>query len=470
MDPASRILEMLIALKLSLRQAWRPLMALFATLSDNTALTAILIGAKTFVQSNIQEGNVSHDVVASRKFVSFNAITSLPAWAVPVSYDTGMEEALDKAYESACDRFDFMAVSNGSRRLRKSDSCATVNFSPTSAGYSLIPNSTIVKMSPGRGKVIYTTRSNDVMRKLTGLDISVFTQVVYRDSLCGTFNANFQLIDATKAGLTSSPKTVSTKCLLASGEMVSLSTTIIRFTVPNREMFSSVATSIFGNQNELVPGLQESVDNNTLMDLPVDEVQMQRTVMEVKISGTEITALICAGSRQDITEARAMDPDISRLLTNKGLNPAVTNTTMIKALHHLPSIPPGKSPVFSIPKVLNASWMVSDYFASLSQSFVVDWDESVLFVAFDTVEILKEYQLLRWLFYAVIGVMVSCIFFWAGTKFWVEDPYKQLLYFAVSNALVAAEADVSPRLHRFNPMEFEFEDRRIVSSYAKEDS
>ncbi|KAG0375890.1 hypothetical protein BGX24_008551 [Mortierella sp. AD032] len=476
-------------------------MALFATLVGSVALTAILIGAKTFVQSSIQEGKVSHEVVASRQFVLSNAITSLPAWTVPVGYDTSIEEALEKAvnstrsigtrrgtpkryrpqrseYELACDRFNFMAVSNASRRLRKSDSCATVNFSPNSAGDSYIPNSTIVEISPGRGKVVYTTRYPDIMRKLTVLDISVYTHVVYRDSLCGTFNANFNLIDATKAGLTSSPKTVSTKCLLASGEVVSLSTTVIRFTVPSREMFSSVATSIFGDQNELVSGLQDSVNNNTLTDLPADDVQVQRTVMEVKISGNEITTLICVGSRHNVTEvphitcgytitsslilkAQPMDPDISRLLTNKGLNPAITNTTIIMALHHLPSISPGKPPVFPISKVLNASWAASDYLASLGQSFVVDWDESMLFIAFDSIDILKGYELPGWLFYAMIGVMVLCLFFWAATKFWVDDLYQQSLYFAVSKELIDCEAD-APQLHRFSPAKLEFENRCIV--------
>ncbi|KAK3842350.1 MAG: hypothetical protein J3R72DRAFT_490760 [Linnemannia gamsii] len=471
MDPASRILGDAHGTQAFTTEEMATLMALFATLVGSVALTAILIGAKTIVQSSIQKGKVSHEVVASRQFVLSNAITPLPAWMVPVGYDTSMEEALEKAVNST-------RISNASRRLRKSDSCATVNFSPNSAGDSYIPNSTIVEISPGRGKVVYTTRYPDIMRKLTVLDISVYTHVVYRDSLCGTFNANFNLIDTTKAGLTSSPKTVSTKCLLASGEVVSLSTTVIRFTVPSREMSSSVATSIFGDQNELVSGLQDSVNNNTLTDLPADDVQVQRTVMEVKISGNEITTLICVRSRHDVTEvphiicgytitsslilkAQPMDPDISGLLTNKGLNPAITNTTIIMALHHLPSISPGKPPVFSIPKVLNASWAASDYLASLGQSFVVDWDESMLYIAFDSIDILKGYELPGWLFYAMIGVMVLCLFFWAATKFWVDDLYQQSLYFAVSKELIDGEAD-APRLHRFSPAELEFEDRPPV--------
>lgn len=60
--------------------------------------------------------------------------------------------------------------------------------------------------------------------------------------------------------------------------------------------------------------------------------------------------------------------------------------------------------------------------------------------------------------------MVACMVFWGFTKFWIEDQYKDSLYFAVSKELTASQADIAPRLHRFNPDTFEFEGRRIVST------
>ncbi|KAF9201790.1 hypothetical protein BGZ59_002520, partial [Podila verticillata] len=95
-------------------------------------------------------------------------------------------------------------------------------------------------------------------------------------------------------------------------------------------MFHSVATSIFGTQNELVLSMQDSINNSTLTTLPANELETL-TIMEVKVAGTEILALMCVWARQSIAEVphiacvytitsalitkpQSMDPDISRRL------------------------------------------------------------------------------------------------------------------------------------------------------------
>ncbi|KAF9306134.1 hypothetical protein BGZ74_007481 [Mortierella antarctica] len=235
------------------------------------------------------------------------------------------------------------------------------------------------------------------------------------------------IFDANHAGMTSSPKTALTKCLLTSGESVILSTSAIRFIVPSREMFRSVATSIFGMQDELVLGMEDSVNNSTLTTLPANVLE-ELTVMEVKVIGTEVAAL-----------SQPMNPDVARRLVNKGLNPSWTNVTITMVLSYLPRVS-NDDLSFAIPKILNASAEAVDYFASLGNNFVLDWEGSMLYVAFDTIEILKGYEIPRWLFFSMIGVMV----------------------------LTAGKDGAKPRLHSFDPktLKFKFEGRRrlIVST------
>ncbi|KAF8943117.1 hypothetical protein BGZ47_005782 [Haplosporangium gracile] len=499
--------EMFTALRLSVRKAARrPLLALFATFLGSIALTTILVGAKTFATSRVQEGKLSHEVVPSRQFVAFNVLTTLPAWLIPIDHNASIKDALTKAitstrsipqasraskqyrpqlsaYDVACDRFDFNFTTSPERDLLllNDNSCATLNFhfentlSDTTTSY-------IVPRSQDRGMVFFLTRKGTLAPVSTVSDISALSHLVYNGHHCGLFNMNAQVIKAIKVGLTSTPKTVVTKYLLVSEELVSMSSTMIRFSVPNQGMFQSTSTSIFRDQDELVLAMQELVNNGTLADLPTD-LHVQHTAMEIKISGAELKVLICIGSRQSlselphincgytitntlITKARPMDRGIARRLLNKGYNPSIAGVTIMMTLHHLPSVSRYNKPSFNFTKVLNASSEGADYIASLGHSFVVDWDASILYIAFDTVEILKGYEIPDWLFFSMVGAIVICLVFWGTTEYWVEDRYKQSLYFTASKELTIGQDDVSPQLHHFDPTTLKFESRRIVSKGA----
>ncbi|KAG0200168.1 hypothetical protein BGX33_011169 [Mortierella sp. NVP41] len=376
-----------------------------------------------------------------------NVMTIMKGWSIPIRYDATTEEALMAAvnntrnipqtsptklyfprlseYELACDQLDVGALTSGPLFL-PNDGCAAITFIPA----------------------------------------------------CETYNYNYQAILATKIGLTSSPTTVLTKCLLTSGEMVSLSTSVVRFSVPSREMFHSVASSIFGDQDEVVLGMEESVNNGTLSNLPVDR-QEQAIVMEVKVSGTKVTALLSMGSRQEVGEvphiacaytitsalivkSRPLNPDIAYRLANKGLNPKDSDITAMMILYHLPFVSKAK-PSFPISKILNASSVATDYLASLGPNFILDWDEAMLYIAFDTVDIINGYDFPRWLFYTIIGTMVVCLVFWIATEACLEGRYTRSLYWLVSKKLADPQGPVVSRLHRFNTRKLEFEGRRILS-------
>ncbi|KAF9207322.1 hypothetical protein BGZ59_011199 [Podila verticillata] len=87
----------------------------------------------------------------------------------------------------------------------------------------------------------------------------------------------------------------------------------------------------------------------------------------------------------------------------------------------------------------------------------------MLYIVFDTVETLKGYEIPRWLFISVVGVMVACFVFWVATEFLVESRYRESLYMTVSRELNGGRDGAKPRLHRFDPKTLEFEgQRRLV--------
>ncbi|KAF9135012.1 hypothetical protein BGW39_005104 [Mortierella sp. 14UC] len=494
-------LEMFTALKGSWGNVdHKPLLGLLGTLAASFVLIAILVGSKLFAEITTQEGIVRQEVVASKQVVIYDITTMLPAWYIPIDYGSSMEEALAVAingtrsipqasptkrysprrseYEIVCDRFDFRAHKE-EPFLVPNNGCATVRFNSTSSIRPDLARSHIVQKSNGRAKVVmYGAARFDVVDAAVS-DISVHSLVTYNNQTCIIYDSQPEFISASKVGITSSPTTILTKCLLNSGETVILSSTTIRFIAPQHQQFHSIATSMFGDQDELVSGMQDSINDGTLTNLPAD-IREQVLVMEMKTAGTEVTALICEASRWGqtnvphimcayivtsvlIAKFQPMNPDIAALLTNKGLNPKVAIITKVMHLYHLPKVSKNK-PSFPFPQILNASFAATRYFASLGHNFVLDWDGSMLYVTFDTVEIVKGYEIPAGLFYSMVAVMIASAIFSIATEVLVEGRFNRSLYFAVSKELAAGQDGIAPRLHRFNPDTLEFEGRRIVST------
>ncbi|KAG0226373.1 hypothetical protein BGW42_003674 [Actinomortierella wolfii] len=362
-------------------------------------MTAIPIGAKSFVMESESKRYNFYELVSSRQIIVAGYLSSLAGWTFAVPYDTNVEEALASA----------IGISN-------------VNAS----------------------------------------DYSVHTTY-------GTKDIRY-------AGITSSPKTTLTKCLVPTGESIIISASVIRFMVPSNDMFHSVATSIFGTQDELVKSMQVSVDNTTLTTLPADLEEL--VIFEAKVDGTEATALVCVWSRMSNTEVPhikcayttttvlvikppPMNPDIARRLVNKGLNPTWTNITTTMVLNHVPRI--SKNTLsFNIPKIIHESAAAAHYFASLGNNFIVDWEGSMLYVIFDTIETVKGYEIPNWLFFLIIGATAMGSLFWIISWFLVDDRYWNSLYMVVSSELTEHIRDIGgtkPRLHQFNPNTLKFDGR-----------
>ncbi|KAF8943369.1 hypothetical protein BGZ47_005487 [Haplosporangium gracile] len=496
-------LEMVKALKNSFRKVTgRPRLLLFATFIGGLALTGILAFAKTFANIATTEGTPSSEVVVSKQFVSVKVATILSAWSIPVPYDNSMTDSLVKAlnstkaiprgsstkryrprlseYNLVCDRLDFTVSDpfNVSSRLITNDGCATLNPRVPPSTDTNLTGTIIVQESKGRAKIVIPARGFQLLPKETIAEPSLFIRVEYKDHLfCSTFDSIPQIVSATRIGHSSAPLTVLTKCHFLSGEIVSLAVSSIRFSVPEPTMFHSIATSIFETQDELVSSMEKSVKNGTLISQSLDQLA-QVIVMEVKITGTEVSALMCIGSKQDalphimcvyivahtlITKPRPANPDITSRFPEGGISTEFLKASVLMTLYHVPETKMSK-PSFAISKILNSSWVAAAYLASLGQNFILDWEGSTAYIAYDTVEVIKGYEIPAGLFYSMIGVMVICLLFCAATEYWVEGRYKRSLYWQVAQSLAPSGEKASPQLHRFDTAQLEFEGRRIVST------
>ncbi|KAG0310991.1 hypothetical protein BGZ97_012169 [Linnemannia gamsii] len=389
-------------------------------------------------------------------------------------------------YDIACNQLDLNIPANiGNVTLFLPNAgCANFAILPSFTMNTTLAGSYIVQESKSRSKIVMTGKSFIEMPTGTVGEaaFNIRLRIADRD-FCILQDKIPQIIFATRIGISSPPLTVMTRCQQPSGEMVNIAASTVRFSVPDSKMFHSITTSIFEAQDELLSSMEASVNNGTLINQSTDPLA-QVTVMEVKIIGTEVSVLMCIGSKQGsvprlvcvyaivnvlITKPRPENPDITQKMPEKRILSATPLSTVIMALHHLPAILQNK-PSFAIPKILNSSSIAAAYMASLGQNFIMDWEASTLYVAYETAEIIKGYEIPAGLFYSMIGVMVVCVFFWAATEHFVESRYKRSLFWQVSQALASPVCKDSPQLHWFDAAKLAFEGRRIVSTEVPQTS
>lgn len=483
-------------------------LALFATFIGGYALTGIVVGAKSAAEFTTAEGNPAVEVRVSKHFIAANDVMTLQSWSTPVAYNTSMEDALARAlnstkvnpqasptkryrphlsdYDLACDRLDArvstdndVSIDSGDFNL-PNDGCATLTLMPWTSEYPTNATGYIIQESKGRAKVIVQAQAEEhgQAEDTVVFGVSVLSRVTYLGQECITADTNLNFIDTKRIGLIASPTTVLTKCLLSSGEMVSLSLTSIPFSVPTQKEFHAVASSIFKDQDELVSSMQESVNNGTLTNLPAGP-HHQIDVIEINVVGTEVRALVCRGSRLRttdpvhisctyttasalITKPRPVNPDILLKQPGNITSPPDPKPQWMFSFYHLPMVSTDE-PSFAISKIIAASKVAAAYFASLGPNFILDWEKSTLYVAYDRVDIIKGYEIPRWLFWTMVGVMVGSLAFWGATEYSVDAKYRRSLYFVVSKKLTDGEANTKPRLHQFDTNTHEFEGRRIIS-------
>ncbi|KAK3833777.1 MAG: hypothetical protein JOS17DRAFT_56663 [Linnemannia elongata] len=487
------------------RRHW---LALLATFIGGYALTGIVVGAKSAAEFTTAERNPAVEVKVSEHFVAVNDVVTLPSWSTPVAYNASMEDALAKAlsstkfnpsanptkrylprmsdYELACNRLDAQVLTDNTVSTDKgvfnlpNDGCATLALMLQTTTDRTNSTGFFIQESKGRAKVVVQAQAKENGQAAYGgiLAVSLYSQVIYLGQECFTADTTVNFIDTKRIGHVASPTTVLTKCLLSSGETISLSLTSIPFYVPTQKEFQAVASSIFKDQDELVSGMQESVNNGTLTNLPADP-RYQNIVIEIKNVDTEVCALVCSGSRLRttdpvhisctytvtsalITKPRPVNRNILLMQPANITSPPDHKPQWMFSFYHLPIVSTDE-PSFAIPSIIAASKAAADYFASLGPNFILDWERSKLYIAFDSADIIEGYEIPCWLFWTMVGVMAGSLAFWCATEYSVDAKYKRSLYFVVSMKLTDGETNAKPRLHQFDTNKHEFEGRRIIS-------
>ncbi|KAF9974201.1 hypothetical protein BGZ75_000914, partial [Mortierella antarctica] len=377
-------------------------------------------------------------------------------------------------YESACDRLNFIAVHPNHTHLQISNNgCASLSIAFDNLFAPNVSRSYVARRSEGRGAIVIPGRYDaeeigaNFITGANSVEVASYVRISPSDGRkCHTGDLLRNILVPTQSGLTSSPTTVVTKCLFATGEIIALSSTAFRFSVPNLQSFQKVTASIFEKHDDVLVGMEQSIREGLFSHLAVDVLDGIQ-VVDVKTTGTEVRALTCAARRAShngttylmcsyttvastLTKPQPMLPEVSALRAGKPYVPYALFTVDIVA-EHLPLTNSASSgqPRYATTSIMNSTKDAATYFASLGQNFNIDWTERKILLIFETTDPLKGYDIPLWLFAAVIASMAGSLALVLVVEFSLEDRFKRSLHWMVSKELEPTLGRKAPTLMQF---------------------
>ncbi|KAF9950657.1 hypothetical protein BGZ72_007735 [Mortierella alpina] len=475
----------------------------------NVLISLADTGAKVFVKQAIRDTNAAQHIIQTTPFIRTDLFADIEGWTTTTPSGRGIVDALTMTinntrnipdaqpgrqyipqqypYESGCDRLNVFAVHPNHTHLQISNNgCANLSIFNDNLLELNTSRSYVARRSEDRGTIVtpgrYDPDINDTFETgAMSVEIGSYVRLALNeDRKCLTALAHRNIVVPAQSGITSSPKTVVTKCLYPTGEIVSLSTTSLRFSVPNLQSFRQVTSKIFEEQDDLLIGMEQSIGEGLFSNLAAD-VMDGIHVMEAKTVGTEVRSVTCAARRASqngttylmcsyatvavvVTKPQAMLRDVSALRAGKPYTPYALYTVAISA-KHLPysSNSSLADPQYAATTILNASQDAARYFASLGQNFYIDWTGHKILLIFATTDRQKGYEIPLRLFSAVIGLMAGSVVLVLVVEFSVEDKFKRSLHWMVSKELEPRLGRRAPTLMQFGPEPPTLENARIAS-------
>ncbi|CAO3573782.1 unnamed protein product [Mortierella alpina] len=274
------------------------------------------------------------------------------------------------------------------------------------------------------------------------------------------------------SGMTSLPRTAIYKCQYPSGALNVVAQTRMMFSVQSLAEYDHITTTIFEDSTQLpLLATMGTFTRNGTFSNP----QVNSTLVALTKTGANVHFLRCHSVRSNtttdigllcsynfvesvMTAPQPEDPFIAADLIDR---PVVAANLSVNQnaiwVDHLNMDLTSSLPTFSAPSILNATRSAAQYFASLGQNFVMDWEKQELYVLFDTVDIKDGQEFSTDLFAALVVAMVLCAGLWAYTETTLKAIHTGSLYKLVYTNLKPHMEKPIPMLMSCTPEPLAFE-------------
>ncbi|KAI1320816.1 hypothetical protein EDD11_009773 [Mortierella claussenii] len=275
------------------------------------------------------------------------------------------------------------------------------------------------------------------------------------------------------------PTTVTTKCILPSGDVSVLSLSTVRFSTGYSYGFLNSSTSIFleSGQDALFMGMDTLIQTSG----PKTSIHEYPLLMEIKSlnDGASYDTLVCtftysggfpypdciyANINTFVAKPLLTETDILSIRQGKPFESSSLNSNAM-TIEHIPTfINNTERSKISILQIQNDTKAVSQYMAALGQNFYADYDENRMYVVYDTLDIEKGLEIPLWLLALMATSIVVCLILSVTTVWLLDSKYTDSLYTSLS-----AELRGLPGLVPTKAKPVEFAGQRVFSRRSSGD-
>ncbi|KAF9334482.1 hypothetical protein BG006_002087 [Podila minutissima] len=488
----------------------RPLVIVIAL---SAFLKGLNIAANALVKESVQGFNASHELVKTTEFISLDTISTLAGWSATVPYNSSISDTLLRTinstlnipdavpnrvytprtipYEVACTWFDFNVLTIHTdvypNLLSADNGCSTLTIIPVTTTTLNYTTAVITRRPDGSAKV--TMPGTVPITNNPTLDLGFLTHqnslfVGVSDPVNKCFTANYEEkpVEAFFTGITAAPSTSVTKCVYPSGQVVSLSLTSVRYSVPDLNSFGSVSSSVLQSSSRApVLAMQKSVNDGIFSNLTASPLDSM-SVMEVQFSGSRTDVLVCSAIRVGqaglmnlvcnysvitaiISKPQPTLPEIDSFRSARKPFPVQPKCVNMVPIDYLPKINGATgSSLYSVSQILDDSSSAAEYLASLGQNFFMDWNDGGLYTVFDTVDMTKGYEIPGWLFWAVVATMAVCLLIQIAAELMLDARFKGSLLRVLTKEIEPHLGRSAPTLVTFKPDTLTVESFRLVDT------
>lgn len=433
---------------------------LVATLVAN--LSSIIMSR--FIHQSQQLGKPNQVVVISNQYIPAGISQVLAAWTayargnvadvllslvnspsnIPSMKNNSIYNIHRSEYDAGCK---YMNLSfNTSILVHSPNSCMQLEVVAGSFAITEWWNTQFFSKGSGRGSVSIDVKAGPIYT-----EFSFSLSLTYGNVTCELFDLVGNTLYYPVNGTTSAPTTSTTKCWTASGEMIVLSMTTVRFSSGAYSVHRT-ATSLIG-ESALFHELEQQVLNAThanstntvsfteyMVDGP--NLELAWCMRGVKYK-TNTPMAICSYSTASIIVAKSHQYN-STMSSQFGKILSENASTTIATIKHLPTdhtlVP------FDI---RNSSYLVADIVASFGFSLFVDWDIGKVVITYDVNDVLKGYDVPNGLIVVASIILGICLLV-CGWTVTLKPIYTNSLYDILSNRLIFHRKKPKPMLTTSN--------------------
>ncbi|KAK3821537.1 MAG: hypothetical protein J3Q66DRAFT_426817 [Benniella sp.] len=274
-------------------------------------------------------------------------------------------------------------------------------------------------------------------------------------------------------GLTSFPKTTTTKCIHHTNDITVNTITSTRFTFSDGVFDVLKTKKLFSDQsNDLLQSMQETFKNKTIApsNTPVE------LWVEVRAMDASIEVLACSlDSFQSIFVGRDMGKmlecvyaNINMMVVKQSLNSNILAElgedgfwkplySTYMTMEYVMGITNGEKSPVSLASLNSDVAEVNDYMARLGSNFYADFDGGKLYVEYEITDMKLGFKIPFWILFLAGALLIAGVSVWLFATTLVGYPYTSSLYSVIVKQVPSEGDESTSRLVevKLNPLTFD---------------